>query len=376
MTLLHQYETAFAKSTQLEHAIGFAYARTALATVLRALGFVAGDEIVLSPLTCKVVPLVLLSLKLRPVYVDIDPATLNLDANATVPAITPKTRAILFQRTYGMSAGIREAKALADAHGIPLIEDCAQCLPMASGDPPPGHVGLATIYSNNLRKPMPAASGGIAATNDGKLASEISRYRDALTTEGFPARLRLRTEVVLHEHLLTPSRYWTLYGLSRRFLSGSPAETASAAIANEVSNTAHALSSFRIQQGLRWLRRLSEISAHSLECSAEYSRHLREYSVAAAKAETFLYYFPVRIRRKEELLRKAAEKKVELIAWPIRNPIFPLESDADAISLGYKPGMCPHADRIALELVGLPTEEQIDAVHRQKITSLVTRYLN
>jgi dTDP-4-amino-4,6-dideoxygalactose transaminase len=360
----------------LEHAIGFAYGRTALAAIFSALGFASGDEIVLSPLTCKVVPLVLLSLKLRPVYVDIDPATLNLDARAAATAITPKTRAILFQRTYGMSAGIRDAKALAEIHGIPLIEDCAQCLPMASGDPPPGHVGLAAIYSNNLRKPMPAASGGIAATNDAKLAGEIRRHRDALRVEGFSVRLRLRTEVALHQHLLSPSRYWTLYGLSRRFLSASPSETAGSAIANEVNNTAHALSSFRIQQGLKWLNRLPAIAAHSIECSAEYSKYFREYSVPAAMDGTFLYYFPVCIRRKEELLRKAEEQKVEIIAWPVRNPIFPLENDADAVSLGYKPGMCPQADRIGRELVGLPTEEQIDAAHRQKITSLVTRYLN
>src|SRR5262245_45708157 len=189
--MLQQYESAFANATQLEHAIGFAYGRTALAAIFRALGFAAGDEIVLSPLTCKVVPLVLLSLKLRPVYVDIDPATLNLDARAAASAITTKTRAILFQRTYGIGAGIREAKALADAHGIPLIEDCAQCLPMASGDPAPGHLGLAAIYSNNLRKPMPAASGGMAATNDAKLAGEIRRYRDALPAEGLPVRVRL-----------------------------------------------------------------------------------------------------------------------------------------------------------------------------------------
>ena len=68
-----------------------------------ALGIGPSDEVVLSPLTCKVVPLTLLSLKIKPLYADVSADTLNLDPAAVRRAIGPRTRAILFQHTYGKS---------------------------------------------------------------------------------------------------------------------------------------------------------------------------------------------------------------------------------------------------------------------------------
>src|SRR3954471_18842857 len=91
------YERQFAGQIGAAHAVAFGYARTALSAIFSAMELRHGDEVILSPLTCKVVPLTLLSLNLRPIYADVSPKTLNLDAAAVQRAIGPATRAILFQ---------------------------------------------------------------------------------------------------------------------------------------------------------------------------------------------------------------------------------------------------------------------------------------
>ena len=116
---VREYEERFAAVVGVEHALAFSYARVGLRAVLRALGAHPGDEIVLSPLTCKVVPLALLSLGLKLVYADISADTLNLDPDALEGAISPRSRAILFQHTYGSSTGIDQVAAVAARRGGP-----------------------------------------------------------------------------------------------------------------------------------------------------------------------------------------------------------------------------------------------------------------
>jgi perosamine synthetase len=376
--LLNECEKAFASATRTRHAVAFSFGRTALWATLSALRLEPGQEVVLSPLTCHVVPLVLLALKLRPVYADIDPDTLNLDSEAVQRAITPATRAILFQHTYGISAGVDEVLQLARRAGLPLVEDRAQCLPLAHAKDRSRQPGVVAIYSNNLRKPLPAASGGIATTNDESLAHALGRLRDGLPEEGLASRVRLRAEVFLHRHLLRPSRYWLLYRLSRRYLSGPRNPSLATAIATQIDSAALRPSPFRLRQGLAWVERIHTIAAHSRQCVEDYAQSLQSCSesmIPAAANESVLYYFPVRVRAKFELLRQAQDRKIEVIAWPVRTPIYPLENASEVADLGYETGMCPRADQMAKELVGLPTEEQITRDHRRAIVALVREAL-
>jgi dTDP-4-amino-4,6-dideoxygalactose transaminase len=372
--LLREYEAAFAATAGIRHAIAFSYGRTALSATLSALGLERGHEVVLSPLTCEVVPLALLALDLRPIYADIDPNTLNLSSDAADRAITPAARAVLFQRTYGIADGVREIRALARRHGLRLVEDCAQCLPLKSDTEPAGQEQSVAIYSNNLRKPLPAGAGGIAATNDEALAREIACLRDALPAETLASGLRLRAEAFLHRHLLRPSRYWFLYRLSRRYLAAPRNLPVAEAIAAQIDVAARMPSNFRLRRGLSWSARIEQVAAHSRQCVAHYATSLRdkpELLIPAAANGDVLYFYPVRVRNKPEVLREAEQRRLELIAWPVRTPIFPLEDAAQASSLGYEIGMCPQADRTAEELVGLPTHEQITREHRQAIVALI-----
>ena len=372
------YEEKFARLAGASHAIAFGYARHALISILKAVGVRAGDEVILSPLTCKVVPLALLSLDLKPVYTEISAETLNLDPQRVESAIRPTTRAILFQHTYGNLAGAEAVSRIAAQNQVLLIEDCAQCLPYATDDYHPGGWGRAAIFSNNLLKPLPAGSGGVAVMNDDELARKIKERRDALTPQSGWADFRLRAEQWAHAGLLRPEWYWPLFNLYRRLSPAHRLRPVGTEIADEITRQAHRPSEYQTREGLRWLRQLESLAAHRRHCCAEYAQALQErslpdFKLISVEAAQPLFYFPVLARNKPELLRLAQARRIELVAWPVSAPIYPLERAQDLRAYGYEPGACPVAEGIASQLIGLPMRCGMTAAQRRRAIDLLTK---
>lgn len=355
--------------------MGMSYARTGLRMILQALGLKPGDEVVLSPLTCKVVPLALLSLDVRPVYADISRETLNLDPESVEEAICARTKAILFQHTYGSSTGIEAVANLASRHGIPLIEDCAQCLPSGSGGP--GTHGIAAVFSNNLRKPLPAGAGGIAVVSEDWLAAELVKARDTLRVRGGLSRLFLRVEAAAHKYLLKPETYWSLLGLKKRFgvfYRSCPLE---AEIRKEIMDSAFQISRHQVRAGLMWIDALDELRSvrrqHVRTLAIELS-HMPSYEIPEIDSDAALYYFPILSKSKERLLRAAEAKRIELIAWPVDLPIYPVEDPKDLERYAYKSGCCPQAEEVARSLIGIPTDQLTTARHRERALALLREH--
>ncbi|HKQ72885.1 MAG TPA: DegT/DnrJ/EryC1/StrS family aminotransferase [Blastocatellia bacterium] len=381
-TDVKSYEEAFARLSGSSHAISFGYARHALISILEAAGVAPGDEVILSPLTCKVVPLALLSLDLKPVYADITAETLNLDPRRVESAISPGTRAILFQHTYGHLAGIESVAGIAARKNLMLIEDCAQCLPYAAdayhqgkrAGKCAGRWGQAAIFSNNLLKPLPAGSGGVAVMEDQRLAAAVRERRDRLPQRGRLAGARLWAERQIHRRLLRPKLYWPLFEFSRLFASGYRTRSLAAEIAGEINDRACQISASQGRTGLDWLARLPENAAHrQLNCAgyADALRGIKGLKTPGAGATEPLYYFPALVEEKQELLRRARRRLLEIIPWPLQTPIYPIEREADLPAYGYSPGSCLVAEETARRLIGLPTASTVDQRQRDALTALL-----
>ncbi len=71
------------------------------------------------------------------------------------------------------------------------------------------------------------------------------------------------------------------------------------------------------------------------------------------------------------MLEEARRKRIEIIAWPIKTPIYPIEMEKDLLPYGYEHGSCPIAEKVASKLVGLPTHDKIKAKERNKIINLL-----
>jgi len=376
-SLLRSYEDLFATVVGAHEAVAFAYARTALSSILTAIELGSGDEVILSPLTCKVVPLVLLSLGITPVYADISAETLNLDPGRLESAIRTATRALLFQHTYGNMAGAEEASEIAALKRVPLVEDCAQTLPFRAPNRRRGGRGIAAIYSNNLRKPLPAGSGGIAVTNDSNVAQRIREARDHYPHRRGLAEIRLRMEAWLEHHVLRPSLYWRFFEVNRKLSASYRVRALETEIADEISRQALQLSDYQIREGLFWLSSVESLAAHRRLCCAEYRQALGDLDglrLPPADVRQPLYYFPVLVERKEELLNAARTRQIEIIAWPMRAPIYPIVDIESLHQYGYRPGSCPVAEEVAAKLVGLPTHARMAAEHRARVIDLVRSF--
>jgi dTDP-4-amino-4,6-dideoxygalactose transaminase len=359
LSSIEDFENALAGMMHQPDAIAFAYARHALSLIVRGLGLVADDEVVLSPLTCRVVPLALQSVGVRPLFADISADHLNLDPADIERVWSPRTRAILFQHTYGTSDGIADVAAFSRSRGVPLIEDCAQCLPGADVSDGPGTSGIASFWSNNLRKPLPAAAGGFALTSSPELVGYLRRRRDEGRARSAPEELTLRIEAWGHRHLVRPRSYWFLYGLSHRLRGSTRARTLESAIRAEIASVPVRLSSRQVAWGLAALATVSRRIEHRRRLTGLYHDAivgLQHVRAMPTSPKSCLYYAPILIEDKARMLDTARHHRRELIAWPISLPIFPIENREELAHCGYREGSCPNAERIARSLCGLPLD--------------------
>jgi UDP-2-acetamido-2-deoxy-ribo-hexuluronate aminotransferase len=121
-----EMEAALARLTGAKHCIAVASGTEALLIALMALDLKAGDEVITTPFTFAATAEMIVLAGAKPVFVDIEPDTCNLDAALVEAAVTPRTRAIMPVSLYGQVADMAELNAIAARHGLAVIEDAAQ----------------------------------------------------------------------------------------------------------------------------------------------------------------------------------------------------------------------------------------------------------
>ncbi|WP_323134604.1 aminotransferase class I/II-fold pyridoxal phosphate-dependent enzyme [Aromatoleum toluclasticum] len=165
------FERAFAEAVGVPHAIATASGRDALGLILDGLGLVAGDELVIPAYTLgELVPLIR-ARGIVPVPADVDPSSFNMTAGSVAARIGPRTRAVFVVHLLGAPCDIRGICALADAHGIAVVEDCAHAFGASVDGRPAGSFGRAALFSLEATKAVAAFGGGVMATTDEGLAA-------------------------------------------------------------------------------------------------------------------------------------------------------------------------------------------------------------
>jgi len=160
-------------------AIACASGSDALLLALMALGVDAGDEVITPPFTFVATAGSISRLKARPVFVDIDPQTYNLDPQCLEAAITPRTKAIMPVHLFGLAAEMDKITEIARAHSLPVIEDAAQSMGARYHDRYVGNIGACGCFSFFPSKNLGGAGdGGMITTNDPELADRISVLRN------------------------------------------------------------------------------------------------------------------------------------------------------------------------------------------------------
>jgi perosamine synthetase len=359
-----------------DHVTLFWKGRVALYAILRALGIGRDDEVIVPAFTCVAVPNAVLYTGATPVYVDIDEATYTIDPAAVEAALSPRTRAVLAQNTFGLSSDLDALTAVAGAQGVMVIDDCTHGLGGTYRGRPNGAAANAAFYSTQWSKPISTGLGGIAVTANPRLARDLAALEAAAREPGIADRALLGAMLVARERIATPrtlragravyravSRAGLVPGSSSRDeLAGT--EMPDAFVAR--------MSPFQARLAARRLATLGGKVRRRRAVAERYSKWLAAHGGTPAHepepaGHAFLRY-PLRVRGRDVFLVEAARRGLLLGDW-FHSPLYPISGDL--ARWGYRRGEHPVAERVASEIVNLPTDVAPDGRDARAVEELL-----
>src|SRR6185437_12763670 len=325
-----QFEKDFAKYLGAEHCIGFNSGTSALHIAMLLLGGGPGDEVITTPFTFVATSWAISYVGAKPVYVDIDDATFNLDPKLIERAITPRTRAIMPVHLYGHPCDIDPILEIARRHKLPLVEDAAQAAGATYKGKMAGTFGEMSCFSFYPGKNLGAfGEGGALVTNDAQ----------------FAARARS-----LREHGSTVRYHHDEVGYNYR-----------------MEGIQGAVLGVKLKHLAKWNERRRAVSKIYTELLSETPLQLpRE----AAYAQSARHIYVVRHPRRDEL-----KKHLEAngIGCALHYPV-PVHLQKCYASLGYNAGDFPVAEKAARECLSLPTYPELTDRQLQRVTDVIKSF--
>ena len=160
------------------YAVAVNSASSGLICALGAAGIEPGDEVIVSPWSMSISATAPLFYGAIPVFADVEPDCFCLDPESVHDRITPKTKAIIIVDLFGQPYDARAINALAEEHGLAVIEDCAQAPGAALNGRPAGTLGRMGVFSLNYHKHIQCGEGGVVVTDDPELAQRLQLIRN------------------------------------------------------------------------------------------------------------------------------------------------------------------------------------------------------
>lgn len=172
------FERKLGEALGSPHVVGVSSCTLGLHMVLQALGVGPGDEVITTPMTFISTPNAALYVGATPVFADVDPRTGAIDPEDVARKVTARTKAILCVHLYGQLCDVRALRAIADRHGIFLVEDAAHGFEAEHDGLRPGTLGDAAVFSFYATKTLTSGDGGAVATRRPELDARLRRLRN------------------------------------------------------------------------------------------------------------------------------------------------------------------------------------------------------
>ncbi|HDM31989.1 MAG TPA: DegT/DnrJ/EryC1/StrS family aminotransferase, partial [bacterium] len=171
---LKSFQEKIAKICKVKYAIGVCNGTQALYVALKALGVGSGDEVIVPDFTFIACSNAVIWTGAKPVFVDVDKRTFNIDPKEIKKAITKKTKAIMPVHIYGQPAEMDEIIKIAKKHNLYVIEDAAEALGAKYKGKPVGSFGHVACLSFYADKVITTGEGGMVLTNDPQIAKRVT----------------------------------------------------------------------------------------------------------------------------------------------------------------------------------------------------------
>ena len=373
-----ELESVFKKKFGVKNAFAFQNGRSALQAVIESLRLEPGDEVLVQSFTCVVVPNAIIWGGGKPVYVDVD-NDFNMSGENLVKKITPKSRAIIVQHTFGSPADMDSIIAIAREHKLAIIEDCAHALGAKYKGQPVGSLGDAAIFSFGRDKVVSSVFGGMAITNHPELADELQSIKHRLKSPDKKwIKMQLRHPILMHKLVLP--RYNGLgkiiLEISKRFNLISKAVTMSERATERGQDSLLAMPNALALLALHQLEKLDKLNQHRRDLAEIYAKEVKEVKGVQlppvkheeTDSESIFLRYSIATPKATELIREGRKRNILLDDW--YNPaIAPAGTDNTAAS--YNPESCPNAERLSKLVVNLPTNINTTQEDALKVVELI-----
>jgi len=376
--IIEEYQQQFARFFGAERAFAFWKGRVALYALLRALDVGAGDEIILPGYTCVMNVNPIKYVGAKPVYVDIEPDTFNMNVNLLKEKITDKTKVIIAQHTYGYPCEMDTIIKIAQSSGICVLEDCCLALGSKYQGKMVGTFGRAGYFSFQWNKPYTTGLGGMVITNDQELAERIeSLTANKMCQPSGWEVFMLKMQLMFYRLFIYP-RTTALAQSLFRYLTKKGAVIGSSSTSEfepeKADDFFKAMSSVQARSGIRQLDKIEKNIAHRREMTQLYDKLLEAKGFKSSRdwAEPVLVRYPVRITEKDKALAQAAKAGIELGSW-FECPLHPIETPL--ASYDYELGMCPEAEKASKEVVNLPLHMRASEKTVERSVDFITGFI-
>ena len=339
----------------------FASGREGMLALLRSMHIGPGDEVIIQAYTCVVVPNAIQAAGATPIYADIQSDTLNIEPESIEALITPKTKAIICQHTFGIPPALSELQMISRQKNIPLIEDCAHVIPDENGPSGVAFTGDYALLSFGRDKAISGVSGGAVISRN----PETSKHLEA--EEKMAQDLSL---IQIKRYLLYPILYsiakpfyqiWGI-GIGKLFLWLCAKLTLLPSIVTSEEKLGHqspivhrlpnALATLTLDQ---WTKRRT-INAHRRMLVRIYVKELTARGIPLIEGACIglpLQKFPLFIAGAEGIRQRLKKQNIHLHDGWTGCVVCPPNVDLSVTQ--YQPGSDPKAEEACEQILSLPT---------------------
>lgn len=330
-------ESDIAKYSNVKHGVGVGNGSDAILIALQAAGVGEGDEVITTPFTFFATAGSIARVGAKPVFVDIDPVTFNIDPAKIEAAITPRTKAIIPVHLYGQMADMDPIVEIAQKYSLAIIEDAAQAIGAKYKGKTVGEMGTAAAYSFFPTKNLGAyGDGGMIVTNDDDIAEKCR---------------------IIRVHGSKPKYYHRVLGYNSRL------DEIQAAILNVKFPHLNTWTEARRKRAAYYTERLNEKLSGVIQTPVEKEGNYHVF-----------HQYTLRVPQRDELQQYLNEQGIAtMIYYPLPLHIQPVFNH-----LGYKEGDFPEVEKASKEALSLPMYPELKQEDQdyviEKIVEFYTTY--
>jgi len=328
---VEELEKRIAEVSECRYGVGVSSGTDALLNCLMSLEIGPGDEVITTPFTFFATVGCIARVGAKPVFVDIDPETYNIDPDQIVGAVTEKTKAIMPVHLFGQMADMDAIMAIAEKHGLAVIEDAAQSITSTYKDRKAGSIGAAGCFSFFPSKNLGGiGDGGMVVTNDETLYKRLVQMRN---------------------HGMEPKYYHKFIGANFRL---DPIQAVALLV--------------KLPHLDDWSEARRQNAAYY---NAKFADTVVQTPYISPDCRTIYNQYCIRVPRRDEVV---AHLHAKHIGCEVYYPV-PAHLQECFASLGHQEGAFPESEKAAQEIMALPvypelTDQMQDAVVEAILTFL------